>query len=231
MNRKKTGALVALAFGFVACTNVWAAQDQKEKADEKIPAIAEIDKPVKDFQLKDLAKELKEGEKEDARIVKFSQFKDKQPIVLFFMSEKCGTTWQYEKRVGELVAKYGAKPAKKDAAKEGAKEGTKDEVKGAAIMSVRCSAGDTEESIVKFAEAKNFNVPVLNDAKGELTAFFKVRNTPTFVVIDKKGVFRYFGSFDDNVKEDKVENKYLTDALVAVLANKDVAVKTTRPFG
>lgn len=212
MVRPRWGLLTALALGIVTSANVLAYQDAKEtKPDEKKPVVAELDKPVKDFALKDLAKKLKAGEKEDARIVKLSQFKDKQPVILFFMNENCGATWRYEKRVGDLMAKYG----KKDMA----------------FLGVRCTQGSTEEGLLKFADARNFAMPILNDDKGEMTRYFKAVATPTFVLIDKKGVYRYFGGFDDSVDETKVENKYLPDAVTAMLASKDIAVKRTRALG
>ena len=128
----------------------------------------------------------------------------------FFMSERCGTTWKYEKRLGKLMKQYN---------------------KDVAFLGVRCSANDTAESIRKFAETRNFDMPILNDEKGELSKFFKITNTPTFTLIDKKGVLRYRGSFDDDPEEDSVKKTYLADAVKAVLDSKDVAVKTTRPFG
>ena len=211
MNRFKWAALAVLSFGVVASANVFAQDAAKQEKPDAQPMRATIDKPVKDFKLVDLAKELKEDEKEDAKLVKLAEFKDKKPVVLFFMSEKCSVTWRYEKRLGDLMAKYG----KKDVA----------------FMGVRCSAGDTEESIVKFADSKNFDFPVLNDAKGEITEYFKIRNTPVFVLLDKKGVLRYQGSFDDNAVENGVTKKYLSNAVAAVLAGKEVADKQTRPFG
>ena len=213
MNTIKWNAGALLALGAIACVNVNAQEPvKKPKAglDKKLMQ-AEIDKPVKDFKLKDLTKELKDGEAEDKALVTLSKFKDKKPVVLFFLSEKCSVTWRYEKRIGELVGKYGGKDVQ--------------------FLGVRCSANDTEEGIVKFAESKNFGMPVLNDSKGEVARFFKVRNTPTFVVIDKKGTMRYFGSFDDEPQESDVKTKFLPNAIVAVLSGKDVATKVTPPFG
>ena len=175
------------------------------------PDKAVVDKPVADFKLTDLMHEKKDGEKPDANQVALSDYKDKKPVVLFFMSEQCSVTWRYEKRVGQLMQKFG----KKDAA----------------FLAVRCSANDTPQSICKFAESKNFVMPVLNDEKGAMTAYFGVRNTPSFVVIDKKGVLRYFGSFDNAPDEPDVTQKYLPNALTAVLTDKLVAVKQTKPFG
>src|SRR5690349_11595955 len=78
-------------------------KEQKPALEEKAPAKGTLDKPVTDFKLKDLTHEKKEGEKEDAAFIALSQFKDKKSVVLFFLSEQCGTTWKYEKRVGKLM--------------------------------------------------------------------------------------------------------------------------------
>ena len=172
---------------------------------------AELDKPVSDFKLKDVTRDLKASEKEEVALVNIAQYKDKKAVVLFFMSEKCGTTWKYEKRVGKLL---------KDNAK-----------KDVVVLGVRSSLNDTSESIRKFAESKNFAMPVLDDPKSEMARYYKARQTPTFVVIDKKGVMRYFGSFDNSASEDGVTKNYLPDAVAAVLEGKDVPVKQTQPFG
>ena len=74
--------------------------------------------------------------------------------MLFFMSEKCSVTWRYEKRVGQLL---------KDMAK-----------KDVAFYGVRCSAADTCDGLKKFAETRNFDMPILNDEKGEMTKFYGV---------------------------------------------------------
>jgi peroxiredoxin len=171
---------------------------------------ATIDKPVSDFKLKDVMHDTKDGDKPGASEVALVQFKEKKPVVMFFMSERCGTTWRYEKRLGKLM---------------------KDHSKDVAFLGIRCSANDTSESIRKFAETRNFAMPVLNDEKGEVTSYYKVTNTPTFVLLDKEGVMRYRGSFDDNADESAVKDKYLLDAITAVLSNKVVAMKMTRPFG
>jgi peroxiredoxin len=184
---------------------------EKKSETEKKPVTATLDKPVNDFKFQDMTHERKAGERADAATIALSSFKDKKPVVLFFMSETCSVTWRYEKRMGQLMQKY----ARKDVA----------------FLGVRCSANDTPKSLCKFAESKNFVMPLLNDAKGEMTAYFNVHNTPSFALIDKKGVLRYFGSFDDAPDEPDVTQKYLPNAIVAVLDDKDVSVKRTKPFG
>src|SRR5258706_12645578 len=171
---------------------------------------ATIDKPVADFKLKDVMHDTKDGDKPEASQIALAQFKEKKPVVMFFMSERCGTTWRYEKRLGKMM---------------------KDHAKDVAFLGIRCSANDTPQSIRKFAETRNFAMPVLNDEKGEVTSYYKVTNTPTFVLLDKDGVMRYRGSFDQNADESAVKEKYLPDAIDSILANKQVATKMTRPFG
>jgi peroxiredoxin len=178
------------------------------------PEKAELDKPVAEFKLKNLAFEPKAGEKEDAAngpMVALSKFKDKKNVVLFFMSEKCRATWKYETRVGKLM---------KDMEK-----------KDVAFLGVRCSAKDTPEGLVKFAEARNFDMPILNDENGEMTKFFGIRNTPAFAVLDKKGVLRYRGGFDDSAEESAVKSPYVPQAVAALLEGKDVPVKEARAVG
>ena len=171
---------------------------------------ATIDKAVTDFKLRDVMRDLKEGEKPEAAQVALAQFKEKKPVLIFFMSERCGTTWRYEKRLGKLMKDYS---------------------KDVAFLGIRCSGNDTPESIRKFAETRNFAMPVLNDEKGEVTSYYKVTNTPTFVLLDKDDVMRYRGSFDDHPDETQVKERYVVDAIKAVLENKQVATKLTRPFG
>lgn len=201
----RIAAMVALA---VVGAGVMA---QEQKQSETAPKQAAIDKPVKAFALKDFAKELKEGEKDDAAVVDLAKIAQKKNVVLFFMSETCSVTWKYEKRVGQLM---------KDLAK-----------KDVAFYGVRCSANDTCDKLKKFAETRNFAMPLLNDEKGEMTKFYGIHQTPSFVVVDKKGVLRYKGGFDDSADESGVMKTYLKDALAAVMEGKTVTDKETRALG
>jgi peroxiredoxin len=211
MNRTgfRSSALSLLALCLVAGSAFIALEAPSASA--KKAESAKVDTPVQNFKLRDLTKELKDNEKEDAALVALDQYRDKKPVVLFFLSEKCDTTWRYEKRVGQLLQKYGQKDVQ--------------------FLAVRCSANDTPESIVKFAEAKNFDMPVLDDTNGKLTSYFKVYCTPTFALIDTKGVLRYKGSFDDSRDPAAVKKPLLRNAIAAVLTGKEVAVKQNPAFG
>jgi peroxiredoxin len=170
----------------------------------KKPEVAEIDKPFRDFTFRDLA-----AEKKDTT-VRLSDFKGKKTVVLAFMANRCGTTWQYEKRMGDFLGEYG----KKDVA----------------VLAVHSNYTETDREILGQIETRNLALPVLDDKKDQaLKEYVGARVTPTFLVIDKKGVLRYKGAFDDNAREPRVA--YLRPAVDAVLSGKEVAVKTSRPFG
>jgi peroxiredoxin len=165
------------------------------------PDSAELDRPVKDFTLKDLM-----GGKE----VSLSQFRGKT-VVLSFISYHCDTTWRYERRMGKLIGNYSRK--------------------GVVFLNVNSNANDTPEGIKKYVEARNLTVPLLKDTGNRVADYFNTRVTPTFYVIDKEGVLRYRGSYDDNREEAQATKQYVTPALDAVIASRPVTTKEHRAFG
>ena len=162
---------------------------------------AKLGEPVKDFTLKDLWTD---------KDLKLLSVKDKATVVIF-ISYNCDTTWRYEKRIGKLMQEYGAK--------------------GVKFVAVRSSARDAVDQTKKYCQQKNFTMPLLYDEKNQMADYFAVSVTPTFFVFDAKGVLRYSGSCDDNPEEVDVTKHYMTDALTALLAGKEVPVSKTRAFG
>jgi peroxiredoxin len=163
---------------------------------------AKIDKPMPNVKLRDVI---------SGKEIALAQYKGKKPVVAVFMSHNCGTTWRYEKRLGEFQQKYG---------------------KNVVLLGVHSNINETDDGIKKYAEARNFGAPILDDKKNNaLAGWVDARSTPTVLVLDKKGVLRYQGSWDDNPDETNVTKTYAVDAVKAVLANKPVPVKTTRAFG
>ena len=161
-----------------------------------------LDQPVPNLKLRDVM---------SGKEIALGEYKGKKPVVAVFISDTCGTTWRYEKRLGEFQKTYG---------------------KDVVLLGVHGNANSTDDAIKKYAEARNFGAPVLDDKKkNELVVWADVRNTPTVLVIDKQGVLRYQGSWDDSPTEEGVKQTFTVDAVKAVLAGKPVAVKSNRPFG
>lgn len=197
MNKRFVNLLSAAAFCAVTAVTVVA---QGPPRREYRPA--KLDQPVPNIKLSDVI---------SGKEISLGQYKGKKPVVAMFISDTCGTTWRYEKRVGEFQKKYGKKVV---------------------LLGVHSNANGTDDAIKKYAEARNFAAPVLNDrTKNELAAWVDARNTPTVLVIDKKGILRYQGSWDDSAMEENVKQQFAVAAVDAVLAGKPVAVKSNRPFG
>ncbi len=171
-----------------------------------------IGKAVKAFKVRDV---MKDGES----FVDLGDAKGKHAVVLVWISEKCDITWRYEKRTGQLQKEFGGK--------------------GVKFYAVWSSSADTAQGIRKYAESKNYAMPVLDDDKGQLARYFGVGVTPTYVVIDKEGLFRYRGACDDlqttgagyKGDESAAKERYVAAALTSVLDGKEVAVTEKRGFG
>jgi len=161
-----------------------------------------LDKPAPNVKLRDMI---------SGKEIALAQYKGKKPVVAVFISYNCLTTWRYEKRFGEFQQKYG---------------------KSVVLLGVHSNTNETDDGIKKYAEARNFGAPILDDKKkNDMAGWVDARSTPTVLVMDKKGVLRYQGSWDDNPDETGVTKTYAVDAVKSVLANKPVSVKTTRAFG
>jgi peroxiredoxin len=167
---------------------------------------AEIGKPVRDFRLRDLTEKNKET------YHTLSQYRGKKAVVAVFLSNRCGTTWQYEERMGKLMQDMVGKDV--------------------VVLGIHSNVNESQDEIRKYVETRNFAAPVLDDKeKNEFVTYFDARVTPTVLVIDKEGVLRYKGSYDDNADAKMVKTRYAEDALNAVLTGKAVPVTTTRAFG
>jgi len=171
---------------------------------------AAIGKPVKDFQLKDVMAE-------DGKAYALADFKGKKAVVLVWISEKCDITWRYEKRTGELMKEFG---------------------KDTQFFAVASSANDTAVSIKKYAESKNYGMPVLDDVKSAAAVYFGAVSTPTYMIIDKEGVLRYRGACDDlqagkdfASDEANAKERYVYNALKAIFDGKDIPVTEKKGFG
>ena len=165
-----------------------------------------LDKPVPDFRLNLLSDVGKKGE----RIGPLT-FQGKKTVVLYFLSGQCGMCRMTNPRVIRWI--------QSDAGRD------------VALLGVRCNALDTPAEMQKWAETKRLPFPILNDERGMTSAYFQVAHTPTFAIIDRRGILRYLGAFDDNLEEAEVKRRFAPDALAALAAGQPVAVKSHVALG
>jgi len=91
---------------------------------------------------------------------------------------------------------------------------------------------DRYKDIRKHLAKKEMSFPVYIDRGNVVADLFGAQHTPHCFVIDQKGVLRYMGGLDDDPKGEKGEAKqYVRDAVDALLAKQEVAVKESKPYG
>ncbi len=95
----------------------------------------------------------------------------------------------------------------------------------AAIVALGADVRETAETAAAFAEKNELTLPILLDPSGVTVDLFANDLTTTTVLIDSDGILRYTGRFSQD------ERGYASDALNAILAGREVSVKTTRPSG
>lgn len=109
--------------------------------------------------------------------------------------------------------------------------------KGIGVIAVnandpKVAAEDSFEVMQQRAKEKGMRFPYVVDATSNLARAFGATRTPEAFVFDKDGKLVYHGAVDDNGQDEaKVENPYLKNALDAVAAGGEVAVKETKSIG
>ncbi|SVE11257.1 uncharacterized protein METZ01_LOCUS464111, partial [marine metagenome] len=145
-----------------------------------------------------------------------------KPLVLAWTSSGCPMSKLYRPRLNKLAHDF--KP------------------QGVRILLISSSSQDTLAELRELA--KPMAIPVIHDADGKLARALGIKRTTEAVVLDGKGVERYRGAVDDqygfretssgNVgafRRQEPRRHHLRDALEAVLAGREVKVKTIKAFG
>ncbi len=93
-------------------------------------------------------------------------------------------------------------------------------------------AGDTYEAMQDRAKARGFQFPYVVDADSGVARAFGATRTPEVLLFDAAGKLVYHGAIDDNHKDAAAAKEhYLKDALDALVAGKEITVKTTKAVG
>jgi peroxiredoxin len=151
----------------------------------------------------------------DGKRHSLADLRDKEVVVVVFTCNSCPYAVDVEQRLIALDKQLSA------------------EGKGALVAV--CSnvfQDDTLEKIADRAKEKEFSFAYLHDdEKSSLANAFGARRTPEFFVLDKERKVIYMGAIDDSPDGKNVKQKYVSDAVAAVLAGKPPEVKETPPVG
>lgn len=94
---------------------------------------------------------------------------------------------------------------------------------------------DSYENMIKRAKDKGFTFPYLHDPNQTVANLYGATRTPhVFVLFNEKGklIVKYIGAIDNNYQDAAaVTEKYLTNALDALLAGSEPKVSFTKAVG
>jgi peroxiredoxin len=151
----------------------------------------------------------------DGKKHSLADLKDKEVVVVVFTCNSCPYAVDVEERLIALDKQLSA------------------EGKGALVAV--CSnvfKDDTLEKIADRAREQKFGFLYLHDdEKSSLANAFGARRTPEFFVLNKERKIVYMGAIDDSPDGKNIKQKYVSDAVAAVLAGKTPAVTETPPVG
>lgn len=176
-----------------------------------------IGSPAPDFNLQDVS----------GKTYSLASFKNAKVLVVVFTCNHCPTAQAYEDRLIQLTSDY--------------------KNKGVAVVAINpnddkalrldeldfSDLGDSFEDMKVRAREKQFNFPYLYDGETQAVArLYGPVATPHVFVFDAARKLRYNGRFDDTESPFKTPvTNDARNAIDALLAGKEVPVKTTKIFG
>jgi peroxiredoxin len=90
---------------------------------------------------------------------------------------------------------------------------------------------DSFEEMQKRAEQQGFNFDYLYDEEQSVLRAYGAERTPEVFLFDANRKLVYHGAIDDSRDESDVKQRYLRDAIEAVLAGEEPAVRETPAVG
>ncbi len=163
-----------------------------------------------DFSLKNI----------DGEMVSLSDFETAKGFLVIFTCNTCPYAVAYEDRIIALNEKYKSK--------------------GVPVIAINpnnpaVKSGDSFEAMKERAKEKGFTFPYLFDDGQKVYPQYGATRTPHVFLLEKteKGnQVRYIGAIDDNYQDaSQVEDKYVENAVDAMLAGKEIEITTTRAIG
>ncbi len=163
----------------------------------------------------------------DGRIYSLSSFRNAPVLAMVFTCNHCPTAQAYEDRIIQLTKDYSKKGLALIAVMPNDPKSVQLSELGYADL------GDSFEEMKLRAKRKHFNFPYLYDGETEAMAKeYSPVATPHIFIFDKERKLRYQGRIDDVEKPSGTPKNFdAKNAIEALLANKEVPVKTTKVFG
>ena len=204
----------------IQCRNLWrlgavAALSLAAWAQQSHPILA-IGSPAPDFELPGV----------DGAIHRLSDYASSPVLVVIFTCNHCPIAQMYETRIAQLAADYKDRGVSVVAIEPNDPK---------AITIDELDSSDMSDSLEEMkirAEYKHLTYPYLYDGEIQsVTDAYGPQATPHAFVFDSNRRLRYEGRVDNSYRAELVKTHEVRDAIDALLANREVAVKHTGVFG
>ncbi len=136
------------------------------------PEKVELDAPVKDFTLKDVA---------GTAHAWHELAEERAAVVVLFLATECPVETEYVARIQALVETYQAQEVQ--------------------FIGIHSNRHETVADIAAYRAERAFTFPILKDPENRVADYFGARRTPEVFLIDSEKVLRYVGAIDNNRKE------------------------------
>ncbi len=156
----------------------------------------------------------------DDQTYSLKQFEESKGFIVIFTCNHCPYAKAYEDRIIALDAKY--KPL------------------GYPVIAINPNAPVTQpedsfDLMKERAAEKGFTFPYLMDEGQKIYPQYGATKTPHVFILQKendKNIVKYIGAIDNNHEDaNDVSEKYVEDAVDALLAGNDIEVKETKAIG
>lgn len=139
--------------------------------------------------------------------------KDAKLVIVVFACNHCPVVKAYERRLIRFVDDY------------------RDKGVEFVAISVSRQPSDQLPQMKMRASDSGFNFPYLIDPTQKIARAYGATCTPHVFVLDQQRRVAYMGKIDDHLDESKVGERFLRDAVDALLAGKQPEVAETRQVG
>lgn len=153
----------------------------------------------------------------DGNYVSMNDYEDVNGYIIIFSCNHCPFVVAYEDRYNELHEKFAPQ--------------------GFPIIAINPNdpevvPEDSFENMKVRAKEKGFEFPYVMDEGQKIFPQYGATRTPHVFLLDSDKVVRYIGAIDDNYRDaDQVEEKYLENAISAVLSGNAPSPAETRAVG
>jgi thiol-disulfide isomerase/thioredoxin len=154
-----------------------------------------------------------------------SQYADAKVLMVLFTCNHCPTAQAYEQRLNELYADYSGKGVALVAISPNDPTAVRLDELGYSDL------GDTLADMKVRAKQAGYKYPYLYDGENQKVSLaYGVRATPHVFIFDQQRKLQYKGRIDDSEVKTPTSHD-ARNAIDALLADEEVPVQVTRPFG